>query len=241
MKGFFIMIDGLDGSGKGTVASGLKQYFESKNKKVFDLREYAKEKHEIPELTEINDYDVIISAEPTYAYIGKAIRDEIIRDNGRKYLALSTAQAFSLDREILYRKLIIPALEAGKIIIQERGVITSAVYQPVQLEKITLMDILNLPGNKLALKYSPNLLIITQVDPLVVIQRLKARTEKKDNAIFETLDFQRKIEERYQSPWLKQLFESKGSKVVYLNTNAPTTEEDTKKKAIEIIEATLKL
>ncbi|MBS3137840.1 deoxynucleoside kinase [Candidatus Woesearchaeota archaeon] len=234
MKGTFIMIDGLDGSGKGTVATALREYLLSQNKKVFDMREYWKETNNIPEFEEIKDSDIIISSEPTFSMIGKVIREEIIRDNGRKYSGLTTAHAFSLDREILYRKLIIPALEAGKTVIQERGVITSLVYQPIQLEKITLMDILNLPGNKLTLKYAPTLLVITKVDPLVVIQRLKQRQDKKDHAIFETLDFQRKLAERYESTWLKQLFESKGSKVVYLDTNAPATVEDTREKAVNL-------
>ena len=239
MKGTFIMVDGLDGSGKGTVATAIKQYLISQNKKVLDLRDYWKEHNSIPELEEVKEYDAFISAEPTFSMVGKAIREEIIRDNGRKYSALTTAQAFSLDREILYRRLLIPAMEAGKLIVQERGLVTSLVYQPVQLEKITLMDILSFPGNKIALKYPPTVLLITKVDPLVVIQRLKMR-DKKDHAIFETLDFQRKIAERFESPWLKQLFESKGTKVLYLDTNAPSTEEDTKRKAVEIFQNIVK-
>ncbi|MBT4540657.1 deoxynucleoside kinase [Candidatus Woesearchaeota archaeon] len=235
MSGKFIMIDGLDGSGKGTVIDALSDYLEIKGKKVFDLRKHCKEHMDFPEFSELLEYDIIINAEPTYSHLGIAIRDEIVKDNQRKYSGLSTAHAFALDREILYRKVIIPALEAGKTIIQERGVVSSFVYQPIQLERMNLQDIMNIPGNRLALKYAPSLLVLTQVDPQVVIHRLKERT-KKDHAIFEKLVFQRQVANRYESDWLKKLFESKGSKVVFLDTNYPKTVEDTKKAAIEMWE-----
>ncbi|MBI3033066.1 deoxynucleoside kinase [Candidatus Woesearchaeota archaeon] len=233
MKGVFIMVDGLDGSGKGTIVTALKEHLEQQGKSVFDLREFWQLKNEIPTEQMLADYQVIISSEPTHSMIGKVIREEIIQENGREYSGLSTAHAFSLDREILYKKLIIPSLQSGKIIIQERGVITSLVYQPVQHEKLSLMEIINLPGNKLALKHAPHLLIVTVVDPDTSMKRLDNRS-KKDNAIFEKIVFQRKIAERYQSDWLKKLFESHGSKVVYLDTNTDDI-SGTCNKAIQLV------
>ncbi|MGM5482217.1 MAG: dTMP kinase [Nanobdellota archaeon] len=237
-KGKFIMIDGLDGSGKGTAVSALRDYFGQKGKKIFDLREYWKSTNSIPSLEEVNDYDVICSAEPTFSMVGKVIRDEIVRTNSRKYSGTTTAQAFALDREILYKKLIIPARKAGKIIIQERGITTSLVYQPVQNEKIKLKEIINIPGNQVAIKNSPDLLIITCVQPEIAIKRLKER-EKKDKAIFENLVFQRKVQYRFESSWLKKLFSHYHSRIVYLDTNPPLTVENTKEKTIGIWEDTL--
>jgi dTMP kinase len=232
-KGYFVMVEGLDGSGKGIAVSGLRDYFISQGKKVFDLREYWKENPNIPEINDIIEYDVICSCEPTYSFVGKAIRDELIRNSQRKYSGLTTAHAFSLDREILYKKLILPAIKEGKIIIQERGVPTSLVYQPIQNEAINLKDIINLPGNKLAIKSAPNLLIIIKIEPIETMQRLKTRN-KNDNAIFENLVFQQKAQVRFESDWLNNLFTSFGSKIVYLDTNPPFSAEDTKKKAVEI-------
>jgi dTMP kinase len=231
--GKFLMVDGLDGGGKGVVIDSLKDYFESRGLKIFDLRRYWKEKNEIPELDDVRQYDVICSAEPTFSMVGKVIREEIVRDNNRKYSALTTAHAFSLDREILYKKLLIPARAAGKIILQERGVVTSIVYQPIQQERMSLKDIMNLPGNRLALKNAPDLLIILKVEPAVVIKRLSDRG-KKDHAIFENLAFQRSVEERYESDWLRKLFFNFKSKVVYLDTNPPRTVSDTKENAVRI-------
>jgi dTMP kinase len=235
MKGQFVMIDGLDGSGKGVIATALRDYEQKKGKKILDLREYWEENAKIPEIEEVQEYDIIISSEPSSAMIGKVIREEIISKNTRKYSGLTTAHAFSLDREILYKKLLVPAMQQGKTIIQERGVITSLVYQPVQLEKITLMDIIRLPGNAFALKHAPSLLLITKIDPDIAMQRLKER-EKQDNAIFEEVFFQRKIAARYNSDWLQKIFEKNKTRIEYIDTNPPKTIENTKDKAIEIWE-----
>ena len=232
-EGRFLIVDGLDGSGKGVVIDALRNYLEDNELKIFDLREYWKEHNDIPELSQIQEYDVICSSEPTFSMVGKVIREEIVRDNQRKYSALSTAHAFALDREILYKKLLMPARQAGKIIIQERGVITSIVYQPVQRERINLKDLINLPGNRLALKNSPDLLLIIKVEPMEVMRRLKERA-KKDHAIFENLLFQRKVEQRYESDWLRKLFEQFKAKVIYLDTNPPLTVTDTKETAVNI-------
>jgi len=230
----FVMVDGPDGSGKGVIVNALKKWAEQKQIKVFDLRDYCRENNRFPEPEEINDFDAIISSEMSYCWVGSALREEIVRKNNRDYSITSTAHAFSLDREILYKMVIIPALKQGKYVFQERGVISSVVYQPVQ-GNIPLTEIMRLPGNKLALQNSPNLLIISQVAPETIMQRLSQR-QKHDKAIFEEINFQRRVEQRYNSQWLKNLFENHGSKVVYLDANFPKTVEETEKEAIKIWE-----
>ena len=103
------MVDGLDGSGKGTVINTLKKHLEEKGKKVFDLREHCKQHTAFPEFKEIKDYDVIVSTEPTYSYIGKAIREEIVKESERKYSEILEFKA-SLEKsleELLNEKVII--------------------------------------------------------------------------------------------------------------------------------------
>lgn len=214
MKGQFIMIDGIDGSGKGVILEVVKDHYEN----VFDLRDYTKENNSFPNVSEIN-HEVIISAEPTNLYVGAAIRNELLRGE-HKYSGLTTAHAFALDREILYNRLIIPALKAGKTIIQERGVVSSLVYQPVQLEQLTLRDLMKISGNTLSIRNAPDFLIIVKADPDVIAARLK----KDAKGIFDSLFFQRKIEERFESEWLKQIFERFGTKVLYLDGNCALSE-----------------
>lgn len=233
-RGKFVMIDGLDASGKGTIVRSLGEWATVKGLKVLYFNAYCKEFHRFPEFEEIVDYDVLVTDEPTHSYVGQAIREELIKNSERKYAALSIAQAFALDREILYRRVIIPALQAGKTVFQERGVVSSFVYQPAH-GKIPLSELINMPGNRLALQHAPDLLLILKVKAEAVIERLGTR-QKQDDAIFENLMFQKKLEERYSSDWLKQLFEQHGSKVVYLDTNPPKTSEETKEAAIKLWE-----
>ncbi|MCP3686451.1 MAG: deoxynucleoside kinase [bacterium] len=236
-RGKFVMIDGLDGSGKGVAVNALKEWAELQAMKVLDLREYCKN-HELPKPDEVKDYDVIVSSEPTYSFVGKAIREELIKANDRNYSAWTIANAFALDREILYNRVIIPAIKEGKFIFQERGVVSSIIYHPVQ-DRIQLSELLKMAGNKLAMQNAPSLLVVAQASPETVISRLHTR-KKKDNSIFDNLSFQRKIEERYNSPWLKTLFERHGSKVIYIDTDAPKTVEDTKQATIEAWENFIK-
>jgi dTMP kinase len=232
-KGILVIVDGIDGSGKGIIVKALADWALTKKMKIFDLKEYCKTKHTFPESEEIAKYDVLISAEPTFSMVGQAIREEIVRDNDRHYSAWTTAEAFSLDREILYRRVIIPALKQGKIVFQERGVTTSMIYQPVQKEPLKMKKILELSGNKLALEYRPDLLIITLVDPKEAVRRLAER-DKKDNTIFEKLPFLEKLAKRFAAPWLRDLMEARGSKFVYLKTDK--TVYDTIAEAVAIWE-----
>jgi len=223
MKGKFIIVDGIDGSGKGVVIDALKQFFEHS----FDLREYTKENKRFPKIEEIRQ-DVIISCEPTYLYVGAAIRDELLRGE-HHYSALTAAHAFALDREILYNRFIIPALKAGKTIIQERGIISSLVYQPVQLEQLSLRDIMNISGNRVAIRNAPNFIMIIKVAPDAIIDR------KKKRGIFDNLFFQRKIEERFESDWLRQVFERFGTKMLYIDGNC--SQEELREKALHIMKS----
>ena len=230
----FVMVDGPDGSGKGTIVSGLAELARAKLMKVLDLREYCRVNGRFPSEEEIGDADALVSCEPTFCFAGKAIREELVRTSGRKYSARSLAQAFSLDREMLYQAVIIPALKAGKFVFQERGLISSLVYQPVQ-ERIQLSELLNLPGNRLAIQNAPSLLLIARVSPETAVKRLGLRA-KKDNSIFDSLAFQRKVIDRYSSEWLRRLFEHHGSKVEYIDTDEPKSEEETRRETVEIVE-----
>lgn len=232
-KGILIIVDGIDGSGKGTIVKAMADWAKAKGLKVLDLKDYWLKKHTFPEPKEIAKFDCLISAEPTFSMVGQAIREEIIKDNSRHYSAWTTAEAFALDREILYRRIIIPALKQGKYIFQERGITTSLVYQPIQKEPLSIKKILSLSGNKLALKYRPDLLIITSVDPKIALKRLALRN-KKDGTIFEKLLFLKKLNKRFSASWFRKLFEKHGSKVVYLMTNK--TIYDTIEEAVEILE-----
>lgn len=210
-----IMIDGIDSSGKSTIVAAWKEYLAAQGNALFDLKDYWKKNGRHPEFSELKAYDFIFSAEPTHVGIGKVIREELIK-NGTSYPGKAIAEAYSLDRLILYHKLIIPALAEGKCVIQDRGVSTSLCYQPLTDASITPAWLAALPGNALALEHRPDHLILLTVDAERAMKRLAARYEKQDNAIFEKLDFQKKAAEIFASPEFRQLFAAHGTEVHYL-------------------------
>lgn len=230
-KGKFIIIDGLDGIGKGVILKALEE-FEKQTKKVFNLINFWKKHKTHPDYELLKPYDTIISSEPTYAEKGLEIRNNII-SKGTTHSALDAAKAYSQDRLILYNKIILKALKDGKTVIQGRSVCSSLVYQRTQSDNtLSITQLKELEGNKLALNNSPNLLIIPTIkNPEELITRLNNRT-KQDNCIFENLKFQLKLKPIYESQELKQLFESRNTIVKYLD--ASLSIKETQEQAINI-------
>lgn len=213
----FIILDGIDGSGKTTIIKTWADYLEKQGKKVFNLVDYWKENEKHPKAEDLMEYDVIISGEPTHAWIGKAIRDEIIQ-SGNDYSAKATAEAYSLDRLILYKRVVLPLLNAGKIILQDRGVSTSLCYQPIQ-GNISMDFVANLSGNIFALEHAPDYLVIANIPADIAMKRLNVRYGKKDNAIFENKPFLEKAQIQFLNPEYQKYFTDKGTKVEVLNVN----------------------
>ncbi|MBI5728925.1 MAG: deoxynucleoside kinase [Candidatus Magasanikbacteria bacterium] len=231
----FIIVDGLDGSGKSTVIESWKDYLKKEGNGIFDLRAYWKEHGRSPELAEIKAYDFIFSAEPSYSGVGKVIREELIK-NGSRYPEFALAEAYSLDRLILYTKLLIPLLKLGRCIIQDRGVSTSLSYQA--LGKIPIKTLAALPGNALALKYRPDHLILATVKPETALERLEKRHDKRDNVIFEQLAFQKRAAKRFASASYQKLFSARGTRVHELSGELPSA--IMKEQAIALLQTILK-
>lgn len=225
-KGLFVMLEGIDGAGKGIIGKNILKHFEATQ--IFDLDQFLQDKQSYPEISDWENFPIISSSEPTYAPVGRYIRQELTNKK-QSYSSAALAQAYSLDRQILYEKLILPALERGKIIIQSRGFVSSIVYQNLGADNngLPLESILNLPGNQLALQRTPDYVIIPQLkDAKQALERLLARTEKQDDSIFEKLDFLTKAQLKYQGDELREFLESRGSQVIYLDTSGTMEESE---------------
>lgn len=211
-----IMLDGIDGSGKSTTIGAWKEYLTAEGNGIFDLRGYWQKTGRYPELDELRSYDFIFGCEPTYAGLGTVIREELIK-NGSNYPALAIAEAYSLDRLVLYKKINLPILGSGKVIIQDRGVCTSLAYQTAQQQGLNFASISELPGNKLALENRPDYLILMKISPEKAMERIEQRYGKRDDSIFEKLGFLKKLAEIYYSEEYQKLFTLRGTKIIYLN------------------------
>ncbi len=217
MNGKFIMVDGITGSGKSTVFRFLQEMLRC-NKSVV-TKDWYKTHNRPPRFSDFAEEQILFTCEPTYWWVGASIRDELSHHPDR-YFAPLLAQAFSLDRYLQYQTLILPALEAGKTIIQERGFTSSVIIQPIMKHGPTLEDLLALPGNALALENPPDHFIFLDLDPEVAVDRLKLR-DSENKGVFEQTDILRATAERFRAPWFRELLTSRGTKIHTLNANQP--------------------
>ncbi len=223
------MVDGIAGSGKSTVLRAIETWAEQCHHRVFRLSQWKEDAP--PNFEDVRDHDVFFTYEPSRTWIGRAIRYELSRED-QPYSGEELAHAFALDRQLMYRRLIIPALEAGKTIIQDRGVSTSLVYQPIMPGGLPLESIMALPGNKLAMQYAPNALILTKLPAEEAVARIQARSDDS-KGVFANVEFLKKLAVRFHEPWLRELFESHGTSIHELDTSG--TVEDTSARAQTLV------
>ncbi|MDR0318837.1 MAG: dTMP kinase [Nitrososphaerota archaeon] len=103
VKGVFICIEGLDGSGKSTQAKLL-------------TKKLCKE-----------GYDTVFTAEPSKGKIGHFIRKRLFEQE--RMGTTVEALLFAADRLEHVQHTIVPALQVGKIVISDRYVYSSLAYQ----------------------------------------------------------------------------------------------------------------
>ena len=107
MSGLFITMEGADGAGKSTQIEKLKDYLSNKG------------------------YDIILCREPAGTVISEAIRTVILNREFTEMGNMTELLLYASARAQLVEEVIRPALEDGKIVICDRFVDSSAVYQGV--------------------------------------------------------------------------------------------------------------
>lgn len=202
----YIVLEGLDGTGKTTLLEALEKYLVEQGKTCFSVVDFSRLNNRLPNPTDVfkgvamQDADVIFTAEPTHAEVGGIIRTELIAINQRTYNPLTIAHAYGLDREIHFRKIVGPALQKNKLVVQSRSWISSLVFQQAASQEIDLDELLAIPANQLVANTPPDAFLYTRVkQPELIIERMKGR----DYDQFENLDFQEKIFAGFESDWLQ--------------------------------------
>ena len=219
----------MTGSGKSTILNAVQQWTKDQDMNIFSLADW--DDHEPPSFEKLSGHDVFFTYEPTRTWTGRAIRYELSRTDN-PYGGEELAHAFALDRQIMYRRLIIPALQAGKTIIQDRGISSSLVYQPVMHGDVSLEFVMNLPGNKLALEHAPDALILTSVSAHEAHKRINARDDES-KGVFAKLEFLIEQEKRFAADWLHSIFKQRGSNVYQLDTGG--TIDESRERATELV------
>ncbi len=158
----FIVLDGIDGSGTTTHSRLLAGFLSLKGLKVH------------------------LTHEPSNSEIGKLLRN-FLKDD--KIPPSTDALLFAADRDLHYRNEIKMKLEEGYIVISDRYIESSIIYQSSQSEKITIEWVKSL--NKFAGK--PDLTIILDIDPKMSL----ARKNQRDLEKFEDTSFLEQVRKLY--------------------------------------------
>ncbi|MBE5943463.1 MAG: dTMP kinase [Lachnospiraceae bacterium] len=206
MQGIFISMEGPDGSGKSTQIELLKSYLEAKG------------------------YDeIIITREPGGTVISEAIREIILNKDYVEMGYMTEALLYASARAQLVSQVIKPALEAGKAVISDRFVDSSAVYQGMArgLGVETAYQI-----NSYAIQgVMPDLTIHMDLPAKVGISRKKKQAEL-DRMELETLEFHERVAQGYRD--LATLNPDRIKSI-----DATMTIEDIHNKIVKYVEAVL--
>lgn len=171
MKGLFITFEGNDGSGK---SSAIQAVYE----------ELVKQ-----------GYDVILTREPGGSKIAEKIRTIILDTDNLGMDSKTEALLYAASRREHLVKKIIPALESGKIVLSDRYIDSSLVYQGIA-RGIGVKEVYNL--NQFAIgDYLPDLTIMLAVHPEIGMERIKNNRHEFDRLELEKLDFHNKVYNGY--------------------------------------------
>ncbi|MFA6161081.1 MAG: hypothetical protein WC766_02760 [Patescibacteria group bacterium] len=221
--GLHVIIEGIDGSGKSTVLNACRAWAEERGISFFDVVDFSTREGRLPTVEEAKPATGLITAEPTFCWTGRAIREEMIAKHVDviRYSGWETAHGFSVDRLVQFRRVIIPFLQnhADRIIFQDRSLASTLAYQPLQDESLTTEKLLSLPGNAQTIAFAPTLLILIRTEAAAAMARLSARTEKQDEHIFEVEDFQQRLVKRFLSDDVLGPFKQAGTLIAEVDGN----------------------
>lgn len=172
MKGLFIVIEGPDGSGKSTQIELLKEYLSDMG------------------------YEYIITREPGGTVIGEAIRNIILDPEHKEMSDVTEMLLYAASRAQLMSEVIVPALESGKIVISDRFVDSSVVYQGIARGiGVDVVAGVNAPGIGV---YKPDCIFFIDISEEEGIKRKKLQ-KNLDRLEQESIDFHHMVSEGYRS------------------------------------------
>lgn len=169
--GYFITFEGGEGSGKTTIINEIEKHLKKKG------------------------LSIVLTRDPGGTKISEEIRKIILDNNNNAMNAKTEALLFAASRMQLLSEVIIPALKEDKVVLCDRFLDSSLVYQGIARD-IGIDNILNI--NLFALKCLPDLTIFIDVKPEVGMKRLEKSNRKKDRLEVEEMVFHQKVYQGYK-------------------------------------------
>ncbi len=171
-QGLFIVIEGIDGSGKTEIVKMLHNYLFTKNKK----------------------YRILTTREPTNGSHGKKIREMLGKENNPMSNRKRLTELFIRDRKDHLKNTIEPFLKNSNkhelnIVICDRYYYSTIAFQGAQ--GINIIELIK----KNMVFRRPDIALILDVEPPIALKRIEYRNKEK----FEQLEFMRKIRKNFLS------------------------------------------
>lgn len=129
-------------------------------------------------------YNAIYTAEPSQGKIGKFIRKRLFEQ--KRMPTSAEALLFAADRIEHVQNEVAPALIEGKIVVSDRYVYSSLAYQGSAGLSLDWIEAVNANAKR------PDLCILIDVEPSVVLKRLKRK-----KTVMENLETQQKVRNIY--------------------------------------------
>ena len=171
MMGLFIVMEGPDGSGKTTQINLLKEYLEEAG------------------------YECLITREPGGTVIGEEVRQLILNPEHKEMSPVTEMLLYAASRAQLVHEVIGPALEEGKIVISDRFVDSSIVYQGIARKLgISTVSAVNAPGIGI---YRPDGIFFIDLSEAEGLRRKKEQ-KNLDRMEQEGIDFHHMVSEGYR-------------------------------------------
>ena len=171
MKGLFIVMEGPDGSGKTTQINLLKEYLEEAG------------------------YECLITRRPGGTVIGEEVRQLILNPEHKEMSPVTEMLLYAASRAQLVHEVIGPALEEGKIVISDRFVDSSIVYQGIARKLgISTVSSVNAPGIGI---YRPDGIFFIDLSEAEGLRRKKEQ-KNLDRMEQEGIDFHHMVSEGYR-------------------------------------------
>lgn len=192
MAGIFISMEGPDGAGKTTQIELLKAYLENKG------------------------YEILITREPGGTKISEVIRSIILDRSNVEMDYMTEALLYASARAQLVAEVIKPAIAAGKAVISDRFVDSSAVYQGMA-RGLGVENVYKI--NEFAIQdMMPKLTIHLDLPASVGIMRKKNQAEL-DRMELEKTEFHERVAEGY-----RQLAKMSPERIYTIDATLPVEE-----------------
>lgn len=171
-KGFFITTEGCEGAGKTSIIHLLTNHLSALG------------------------YEVMTSREPGGIQIAEQIREVLLDTQNTRMDGRTEALLYAAARRQHLVEKIVPALQAGKVVICDRFIDSSLAYQG-HARGLGIDEVLGI--NQFAIdQMLPDLTIYLDVVPEVGLKRIHANEEREINRLdLEELAFHQKVREGY--------------------------------------------